>query len=858
MQGIFFLEQERLAGQEGEKKALLVKAVKHAVAALQGWSVVSGVVATERLDELQLVTDLRQESEVTSNTLARLRQLLSGEALGKKVGSGSFNELRGDESPIVQLSVIETHEDLLNAVSKLYHRLQEVGKAYDDMYSAFIQFAPEPSPMSNDMSGNVSCAVPPTSLSYDPVERAEFVIRGVQSYIEGKGREVKELRDVMRRGIVALGGAEESDTDDDLMDHRRSAARSTAVGEKLAVLCRETGDAIDDARKALGIPNEGKLRLPAVIPNLEKKMQELNLVTMESAMLMREVRGASTDTPDSSSNLSRNLRPKRKPAALSVDDVKSGWTNAVRPLNPSLTSAEAGTPKLKPDELLRQMRIEIQDKNSEIRELFGACRAVVSLLDGSYKANAEPPQCEGALVPLLTTQAEELERALRVAEEVISSLEVQGNGGVGNYLTLLASQLTSLRIEKETLQEEMNKCKKENTQLVTEFNEEISCLKKQNEILLKRVKSLQEKLEAIRKLRQLRAKEMMEILLLRTVKEHLGRRVISWLGKVVATCTAEARGAANEQKRLSIAIVQKQHQQNQLAKLLAIALHSLPGEKTPNADVLDTENALMQCALEDEGAALEAFARKRLDAAKVWMQSFLRVRSSVALLRADTVALRQLIGNCWRGGLEEAYGQILNESFKRIADFEEQKKMECDFLRNRARDREEIACANRNLSREIAGMKEQLGLAQDYMALQDEKIIKLQRENRELQISGVIRWDEEESSTSADAIPSKSLHDGSGAERIMIARAKKLVLEAINAMAGKNLAACIGEVAELTLEIYRRTSAALEDICNAQNAPLGPLSGVVEARLQELHNMRGAQNDIVARLPELFRVPYVS
>ncbi|EAN92665.1 hypothetical protein, conserved [Trypanosoma cruzi] len=854
----FFLEQERLAGQEGEKRVLLVKAVKDAVAALQGWSVASGGFATEGMDELQLVTDMRQESEVASNTLARLRQLLSGKAVGKKVGSGSLNELHGDESLIVQLPVIETHEDLLNAVSKVYDRLQEVGQAYNDIYSAFIQFVPEPSPIINDMSWNVSCVAPPTSLSYDPVKRAEFVIRGMHSYIEGKGREVKELRGVMRRGIVALGGAEESDTDDDLMDQRRSAAKSTAVGEKLAVLCRETGDAIEDTRKALGLPNEGKLRLPAVISNLEEKMQELDLVTMESALLVREVRSTHTDTQESSSNLSRNLRPKRKPAALVVDDLKSGWTNAVRPLHPSLSSAEAGTPNLKPDELLRQMRIELQDKNAEIRELFGACRTVVSLLDGSYKANVQPPQCEGALVPLLTTQAEELERALRLAEEVISSFEVQGTSGVGNYLTLLASQLASLRIEKEKLQEEMNKHKKENTQLVTEFNEEISCLKKQNEILLKRLKSLQEKLGALEKLRHLRAKEMMEILRLRTVKEHLGRSVILWLGKVVATCTAEARGAANEQKRLSIAIVQKQHQQNQLAKLLAIALHSLPGEKTTNADVLDTENALIQCALEDEGAALEAFARKRLDAAKVWMQSFLRALSSVVSLRADTVALRQLIANCWRGRLEEAYGQVLNAAFKEIADFDKQKKMECDFLRNRARDREEIARENRSLSCEIAGMKEQLGLAQDYMALQDEKIIKLQRENRDLRIGGVLRREEKESNTSTDATPSKSLRGGSGVERIMIARAKKLALEAINAMAGKNLAACIGEVAELTLEMYRRTSAALEDVYNAQNAPLGPLSAVVEARLQELQNMRGVQNDIVARLPELFRVPYVN
>ncbi|RNF19830.1 uncharacterized protein Tco025E_04069 [Trypanosoma conorhini] len=855
-----FLEQKMLAGQEAEKKVALAKAVRDAVAALRGWSVAPADVAPEGMKEQQLATEVLRESEAASKTLKNLRQLLTRQRVGETpVVADSLGDWCRGTPYILQLPVIETHDELVNAVSKVCNRLSEVSKAYNEVYSEFLQFVPDSPRPGREVNGNVVFFAPPTGRRYDPVKRAEVVVSSVTRYIQGKGREVKELRGVMRRGIEALGGTEESDTDDDVMDQERSAANSARVGKALALLCRDTGDAINDARAVLGVPKEGKLTLSQVIPNLREKMRELEAVTTESAALMDEVRLSLASAPrDGSLTFSRRLKPKRKPMALVVNTAKAEKSEAMKLLHISATSTVTRSVSLKPVEILRGLRREIADKTAEVRQVREACQTLIGILDGSHVTEAEQSQRGELLLPLLAAQAEELRRGLRLADAALSDAGVRGGSSVGNYLAVLASNVMSLRAGKETLQEEVNQRIKQANYLMTELTEHTIRLKTQNKILHKTLNSLQEKFVVQKHVRQIRAEQMKEILRLRTVKELLRRRLLAWLGRVVAMRSTEARGAVKEQKRLSFEVVQKQHQQNQLAKLLATALDSLPGEAARETDAFDTEHTLLQRALECEGAALEAFVRERLDAAKAWMQSFAPVLSAVASLRAEAVALRQLVAAAWGGGVERAYRQILFDALKGLATSGEEKERESAFLRNRARDREEIARANTDLAHEVAELREALEGAQVYIVSQDEQIIKLRRENRDLQINSVICRDDSASNTFNGPTPSSNLRAYPEAECLMLARSKRLLLEAIKAMAGEDLAACIGEVAELTLKLYRRTTTALEEICSARDATLGPLPAQIEAWLQELQCMRGARNAILARLPMLLRMPYAN
>ncbi|RNF07003.1 hypothetical protein TraAM80_03616 [Trypanosoma rangeli] len=850
-----FLEQKGLAEREREKKMILAKAVKDAVAVLQGWSAAPTGAVPGGMKEQQLATEMLRESEAAANTFAHLRQLLSWESVRKnQLPSTGINDSCGGNFPFLQVSVIETHDHLVNAVFQVFNRLKEVSKAYNEVYLEFRQFFPDSPRTDNNVRGNLNILAPLAGFRDDPVKWAEVVVRSVKGYIRGKEKEVRELRGVMRRGIEALGGTEETDSDDDIMDQERSAVKSARVGEKLALICRDTGDAISTARVALGVQEEGKLTLSQVIPNLKEKMCELKVVMTESAALIDEVKVSLTATSQKCPlNLSRCLKPKRKPVALVVNNLEVRKLDHVK-----VSSPMAGSISQEPVEILRELRRVMQDKTFEMRELQGACQTILRILDGVYLVKADLPQCGDLLLPLLAAQAEELKRGLRVAEAALSASGMHGNRSVGNFLTLLASNVSSLRTENEALQDEVSQRIKQIKYLMTELTEDSACLKAQNNVLNAMVKSLREKFMMQKRMGKLRAEKMMEILRLRTVKEHLCRRLLVWFGHVVVMRSTEACGAANEQKRLSFEVVHKQHQQNQLAKLLATALHSLPGEASRNSDVLDTEYTLMRRVLECEGAALEVLVRERLDAAKAWMRSLLSVLSAVAPLRAETVALRQLVASAWGGNVEEEYRRILVDAFKSIVTFDEEKERGCAFLWNCVRDRDEVERANIDLVNKVMELKEELKGVQVHIVLQDEQIIKLQRENRDLQINGVMCRDADANNTFNAVTPSSNLHTRPEAECLMLARSKKLLLEAIKAMAGKDLAVCIGEVAELTLEMYRRTTSALEDICGAQDVTVGPLPARTEARLRELQNMRAVQNDILERLPELFRMPYVS
>lgn len=851
------VQQKDASEREGREKEVLAAAARGAVAALQGWSTAPAEGTGENLDVLQLAANLRRESGTASNTLACLRELLINDTPAPdETRQNDVGELHSDKMSSVGPHSIVTHDDLVRGVQGLKDQLKEVNRVHDEIYGGLCCHVPDSPTRSSTINTDesVSFSLPLTSLQRNPVKRVEAVALAVRSYVCRKREEVKGLRDVMLRCMKALSG-DDNDASADVDD---SIETSAAIGERLALLCSDTGGAIEAAMRALGMPKEKKLKLSDAIPSLRHKMRELEAVTEESVAMVKDVCGTPSEgSRERSSTGLQCLKPKRKPAALVKGEESDGIELVkVSPITISPCSSNSTSFTDKLDKLHHQLKEEMREKTSEMRDLLEVCQTVVSLLNGSYKENAEPARYGNMLRSLLAAQAEDLRRVLQSVRATLAD-ETLGNSSVGNHLTVLASRLASVRAANATLEKELERRNKQIAQLTNGFKDETCRLNKLNDDLKLKVTSLEEQVKARDQLRQLRAEAVMQIFRLQTVKRHLGKRFMVWLLHLSSVRSKKLRASTSEQDKLLSGIVQKQCQQNCLVKSLAVVLHTLPG-KTPQdvVDVLSTENLLRRLVQEKEGAALETLVQERTRAARKWLRSLGSLVSAAASLRSDTAALRQLVANTWDEKLRGVCCQLLTDTFAAVTASNKRKELEYEFLRRSALDREALVCENRKLWNDMSNLQRQLVEEQQYTSLQEGHIIKLRRENRDLQLGNVMRGAGDDICTSLPAVTAPCVTQLTG-EFAVVANAKRLALEAINAMAGRDLAACIGEVAELTLEMYRRTTAVLEELCETWKTSTGLLPAEMEARLQELRNMCDVRNEIVARLPKLFRMPFV-
>ena len=447
--------------------------------------------------------------------------------------------------------------------------------------------------------------------------------------------------------------------------------------------------------------------------------------------------------------------------------------------------------------LMASFGSRMRDRLGDVQNLRLVCHNTLQVLEGrpSTEESGQFPSYGEALVTLLTTQVEDLKQALVESEPALKGYRNDlRNVTVGTRLHLLADVVKSLKLERDSLKEDINRRARQSNMLLDDLNKE--------------VKALQVEL------------------------------------------------ASHQQAKAQLAtrLAQLQHESNVLTAALAKVLLALPASPYNGAPTSSVEKSVQNALKVGQGDALTSTVEEALQAAAQHQQ---RLRdafhSRLASVKSDVQGLQELVSQSWT-----QYGAPMAAAAAQlVAETTEVLTLENDMLRPRAVEREKLKCEVAALETTLVGAKEDRDTAMQRLRQLDDENMRLRRALRDAEMAQVLNGAKDDATNAAAASSCQLDSRAVEWERRMIAGATDLAMDAIDSMSGQSISAVFGSITEETLRVYKGVRESLCGVvraCEAARGTDGRLLWVeVEAYLHELDALADSADYLRTHLPLLYR-----
>jgi hypothetical protein len=463
----------------------------------------------------------------------------------------------------------------------------------------------------------------------------------------------------------------------------------------------------------------------------------------------------------------------------------------------------------------------IRERLGDLQNLRQVCCNTLQVLEGraSSAEDGTPPSYGEALVTLLKTQMEDLKQALAESEEALKGYRSDlRNVTVGTRLHLLADVVNSLKLERDSLKEDINRRGRQSNALLADLNKEVKILKKEL------------------------AAHQQDNVELATMNEGVSEEL-----------EAQKRNAAELAARLA----QLQHESNVLSSALANALGGLPASAYYGQPSNSIEKNVQAALKIDHGDALTTCVEAALQAATQHLQQLRDTfHSGFTDLRTELQALRELVAQGWPlygAPMAEAAVQLVTETAEMLT-------LENNMLRPRAVERETLKLEVATLETTLADAVVARNAAIERLSHLDNENTQLRRALRDAEMTQVLNGTGDDSRAAAAAAAASAASRQVDWERRMIAAATDLTMDAIDSMSGRSMSAVFGAVAEETLRLYKGVQENLrvmEQVCAMARGTDGRRQWAeVAACLDNLDALSASADYLQARLPVLYRFSY--
>ncbi|KAG5490357.1 hypothetical protein JKF63_00477 [Porcisia hertigi] len=613
---------------------------------------------------------------------------------------------------------------------------------------------------------------------------------------------------------------------------RSGSKDHSGLAARLEAICKDTGTSVQEVRRLLCAENGGSgaffensaqrgdgrpVKLSDMLPAIVAKMYELQEVKRESEQIPTGLSRALHDDDDddsctSTSSMQRSLKPKQKPLPVFQRTPEAGLR---------LMQQQRKGPKKKTlrrhgnlASVLRDTQNTLRMRISDMQNLRLVCRSTLEVLEGSFVKGeyAKPPPTNGeSLEALLKTQIEDLRQALPETEEALagccSSLL---NVTISTRLHLLSGAVRSLRLQCDSLKEELARRGRQSNILLNDFKEEVRVLRTE----IARREEEQEYLERKRT----------------TESDEL-----------------------NALRRNAAELAPLQRERDALCDALAQALRGLPGTPCRSISLAGMHQNLLASLKVEHGKSLAAYVEAALRSAYAPQKRLHEIlRGFLHEVRGAMKALRAQVAHGW-----QLYGQhVASAVAQQLEEMTEVLTTENDMLRPRAIEREQLKRDKAQLEAALADAMARLENAED-------ENTQLRRAVRDAQVAQALANldDDDSDNTKKNQVFGNVL----GApladwERRMIDGATELTMSAVDSMSGTVMSAASVSVVEETLHIYSGVRRSLKGMESAYAAARGKderyIQKVAAGWLQELDKLSQSADHLWMRLPVLRRVTY--
>ncbi|KAG5473573.1 hypothetical protein LSCM4_03643 [Leishmania orientalis] len=620
--------------------------------------------------------------------------------------------------------------------------------------------------------------------------------------------------------------------------HTRTGARPRCVDShmlaaRLEAICKETGTSVQEVKQLLGtedglnggpsaasMQGGGKpVKLSDVLPFIRAKMQELQEVKAESERMLSGLNRAFSDDDDSIAT-QRSLKPKQKPLPAFEHPPEAGLR-----LMQQETKRRKRKASRRPGDfasVLQNTKATVQGRIGDLRSLRLACRSMLQVLEGRLVKGDEteqPPAYGEALVAMLVTQIEDLKQALPETEEALAGYRSSLlNVTIGRRLHLLSDAVLSLKLERDSLKEDLARRGRQGNMLLNELDQEAKALRAE---------------------------------LARRRKEQ--ERFTSDI--------ASASGEIDAHKRYSAELAAKlaslQHERNVLCDALVLTLRCLPGTSHRCASRAEMQRHLLAALKKEQGKLLKGYVEAALRSAGAHEQCLKDIlHGSLDELRSSLAALRAQVTNCW-----DLHGRsMVHAAAQQFVETTDVLVLENNMLRPRAIEREQLKRDKKVLEAALADAKEAHADILARLERAEDENTQLRRAVRDAQMTRALtnaEDDDEGENQRSGQLPSTHSVDW---ERRMIDGATELTMNAVDSMSGASMSAVFGSIVEETLRIYSGVQHSLRSVEAAYETARGKdereAQMEAEERLQELRELSESAEYLRTRLPVLYRLPY--
>ncbi|KAG5497389.1 hypothetical protein JIQ42_03875 [Leishmania sp. Namibia] len=620
--------------------------------------------------------------------------------------------------------------------------------------------------------------------------------------------------------------------------HTRTGARprcvdSRMLAARLEAICKETGTSVQEVKQLLGtedgfnggpsaasMQGGGKpVKLSDVLPFIRAKMQELQEVKAESERMLSGLNRAFSDDDDSVAT-QRSLKPKQKPLPAFEHPPEAGLR-----LMQQETKRRKKKASRRPGDfasVLQNTKATVQERIGDLRSLRLACRSMLLVLEGRLVKGDEteqPPAYGEALVAMLVTQIEDLKQALPETEEALAGYRSSPlNVTIGRRLHLLSDAVRSLKLERDSLKEDLARRGRQGNMLLNELDQEA---------------------KAVRAELARRRKE----------QERFTSDIVS------------ASGEIDAQKRYSAELAAKlaslQHERNVLCDALVQTLRGLPGTPHRCASRAEMQRHLLAALKKEQGKLLTGYVEAALRSAGAHEQCLRDIlHGSLDELRCSMAALRAQVTNCW-----DLHGRsMVHAAAQQFVETTDVLVLENSMLRPRAIEREQLKRDKEVLEAALADVKEAHADILARLERAEDENTQLRRAMRDAQMTRALtnaEDDDEGENQRSGQLPRTHSVDW---ERRMIDGATELTMNAVNSMSGASMSAVFGSIVEETLRIYSGVQHSLRSVEAAYETARGKdereAQMEAEERLQELRELSESAEYLRTRLPVLYRLPY--
>ncbi|KAG8348581.1 hypothetical protein TRVL_00589 [Trypanosoma vivax] len=887
-------ELAEIKRKAGEYLDVLLNAVSDTVSTLRVWSTSrvscqNATVGYKGMPEVglgdgmelkvyELAASVRCESELVARTLFQMHNIVHPEKSARPLPLSDEEEDCGRNPLKVAGSV--PCERLVSAVQRLHERYRETAAVSDTIISKLERLVPgattvgETAEMdlnlgsNDDPSGYValsplssaSSASSAEGIGMGSLKQANSLLDAVRARVVRQEREINELQSAIQHGLtmlkVFLGDA---DVEDDDLRSENGVVDSNALVRRLLGTCAEVENFIVAVRTALeaNSPQVGIARPFEVVLQLSNELEVAQVMRRECAGLMSELRTiVDCNNADGKGNA-------KFPPATSVEQVLRLKETVQSPTTsfPSGVEETDASPEplacpiglARSSELMSELRHDVHRIADELLALRGVCCHHLEVLESPLASSAYSlPQrsYREHLVPLLAKQTEELRLALPNLLPLLEDKDKVG-GGIGAVLSAIVERMTSLRSKNEMLERDAGIKMQICTHLTNGCVNDGAMVDQHNVNPFGRTVCLDKRKMDQEGRERLQLYSLAALLLKWTRQRHACSYFTTWL-KISAVRREEC------QQVLSAEAVRMQKEQDQLVRMLYIVLQAMPGKQKPGRQELVAEPVLAQYAQSGDGAALSELVKERVDMSREWRQKAGSLLLMVLSLKKEVVALRQYVAEVWDKSMSPSFHSIVTSAYSKVekantlSTQREEASQTCTF------GFEAILGDYSELKSQVIKLQQQVSQMCRLVEAKDKRILQLEKESHDIQMRSLtLSCEGDDNNVNSATRFAVSVSVEEGAERRMVLGAKRLAVETITAMAGERMAACIGEVAELTMELYSRTSTVLEEVCDAWHTSRINFNSVAVARLQDLQDLREARHGILERLPDLLRLPYV-